>query len=66
MELPVEDTLEGIGIAAGAFLVLAGLATLVGMPWVNKGGGLPVAAANAAGAVGAVAIGAAIAWLVRQ
>lgn len=66
MELPVEDALEGFGLAAAAFLVLAGLATLVGTPWVNKGGGLPVAAANVAGAVGTIAVGAALAWLVRE
>ncbi len=66
MELPVEDSLEGVGLAVAAFLVLAGLATLVGMPWVQKSGGLPVAAANVAGAVGAIGIGAALGWLVRE
>lgn len=65
MELPVEDALEGVGLAAAAFLVLAGLATLAGMPWVNKGGGMPVALANVAGGVGAIVVGAALAWLVR-
>lgn len=66
MDLPVEDSLEALGLAVGAYLVLVGLATLVGMPWTNKPGGAAVAAANVGGAVAAVAVGVGLAWLVRQ
>lgn len=58
------DPLEPIGIAAGVLLVLVGIATLVGTPWAFKGGGI-VAVGQILGAVSAVAIGAALAWLAR-
>ncbi|MFT4921504.1 MAG: hypothetical protein ACI8XM_000704 [Haloarculaceae archaeon] len=31
--IDVEDRLETLGVVAGAFLVLVGLGTVVGMPW---------------------------------
>jgi len=51
-----------VGVALGVFLALAGLATLVGMPW-NYVGGLGVAALRALGALLAVGVGGGLAWL---
>lgn len=31
-----DDTLEPLGVAAGAFLVLIGLGTLLGAPWATN------------------------------
>lgn len=59
------DPLEPLGIAAGALLVLVGIATVVGTPWAFKSGSIVVAAGQIIGALAAVAIGAALVWLAR-
>ena len=59
------DRLEVIGIVIGAFLVLTGIGTIAGQPW-NTAGGALVTLATLVGAVMAIAIGAALAWLVSQ
>jgi hypothetical protein len=51
-----------VGLVLGAFVAVAGLATLVGMPWKYVGG-LGVAALRALGAVLAVGVGVGLAWL---
>jgi len=51
-----------VGVALGAFLALAGLATLVGMPWKYVGG-LGVAVLRALGALLAIGVGGGLAWL---
>ena len=35
--LDFEDTLEPLGIAAGALIVVMALGTIVGMPWATNG-----------------------------
>lgn len=60
-----EDKLSVLGAAVGAYLVLAGAATLVGMPWTYAGGGL-VAVGQILGALAAIGIGAGLAWLVTS
>ncbi|WP_458206750.1 hypothetical protein [Haladaptatus sp. NG-SE-30] len=61
----VSDSLEPLGIAIGAFLVLVGIATLVGMPWSHKSGSAVLALGQIVGALAAVGIGGALAWLAR-
>ncbi|WP_458187780.1 hypothetical protein [Haladaptatus sp. NG-WS-4] len=61
----VSDPLEPLGIAFGVFLVLVGVATLVGMPWANKSGSALLMLGQIVGALSAVGIGAALAWVVR-
>lgn len=51
------------GIGLGVYLLLAGAATLVGMPWQYADGGIALAALRILGAVIAVAGGAALVWL---
>lgn len=58
------DPLEPLGVAAGALLVLVGLATIAGMPWTVKGDAL-ASLLQVLGALGAVGIGAGLAWLSR-
>lgn len=62
--LGLDDTLEALGLATAAFLVVVGLATLVGMPWTT--GGLLPGLTQSLGAVFAVVVGAAIAWIARE
>lgn len=62
MQQVFADRLDALGVAAGAFVALAGLGTLVGMPWQYSGGGL-VAALQIFGALAAIAIGVGLAWL---
>jgi hypothetical protein len=66
MATATADRLESFGIAFGALLVLVGLATIVGTPWADKSGGALVMVGQALGAIGAIAIGAGLAWLVRK
>ncbi|MFC7044342.1 hypothetical protein ACFQH6_01995 [Halobacteriaceae archaeon GCM10025711] len=61
-----DDRLGLLGTLAGAFLVLAGLGTLVGMPWQYSGGGAGVAVGQILGAIATVAVGAGLVWLVRS
>lgn len=42
-QIEYEDTLEPLGIAVGAILVLMGLGTVLGMPWQTNPNGLAVA-----------------------
>jgi len=57
------DRLEPFGLAAGAFLVLVGILTIVGMPWQTL---RPLAGAiQTLGGVAAIGVGAALAWLAR-
>ncbi|PSQ50805.1 hypothetical protein BRD15_00890 [Halobacteriales archaeon SW_6_65_15] len=66
MATATADRLESLGIAFGALLVLVGLATIVGTPWAHKSGSVLVTLGQALGAVGAIAVGAGLAWLVRK
>lgn len=57
-----DDSLEPLGVAAGAFLVLVGLGTVIGQPWATK----PSVGAlvfQLLGVVGTVAIGAGLIYL---
>jgi hypothetical protein len=58
-----EDWLATLGVAAGGFLILVGLATIAGTPWTH--GNLLAGLIQMLGAALAVAIGAALAWLAR-
>lgn len=60
----LSDTLSWVGVATGALLALVGLGTLVGPPWAYGGAGS--AAGQVLGAVGAVAVGVGLAWLVTR
>ena len=60
------DRLEPLGIGFSVLLVLVGLATIVGTPWAHKSGGALLMVGQSLGAVAAIAIGAGLAWVVRQ
>lgn len=64
MNISLEDPLEPLGLAVGVFLVLVGIATLAGTPWVYKSGSVVVMIGQAFGALCAIGIGAGLAWLV--
>lgn len=55
------DLLDVVGVAAGAFLVLAGLGSLAGSPW-QYAGSAAVTVSIVVGSVAAIAIGAGLAW----
>lgn len=59
-----EDELELWGVLAGAFLVLVGLGTLVGMPWRYNSGAL-VSIAQLIGILATIAVGGGLVWLAR-
>lgn len=59
-----EDPLEPLGILAGGFLVLVGLATLVGMPW-SYNNNLLAAVGQILGTLGTIAVGAGLVWLAQ-
>lgn len=59
-----EDDLELWGVLAGAFLVLVGLGTLVGMPW-RYNTGILVSIAQLIGILATIAVGAGLVWLAR-
>jgi hypothetical protein len=61
--LGFSDRLELLGLLMGAFLVLAGIGTIVGMPWETLGG--TVGGLKALGGLIAVGIGAGLGWLSR-
>jgi len=60
MELRSLDPTAGIAVMLGLFVVLAGVATVVGMPWQYLNGGLALTALRVLGALLAVAIGASL------
>ena len=57
-----DDKLEPLGIAAGVFLVLAGLGTLAGAPWATNPETVAVVV-QIIGALATVALGAGLAYL---
>lgn len=57
-----DDKIEPLGIAAGTFLVLAGLGTVVGAPWTTNPDGLAVAI-QILGSLATAALGAGLAYL---
>lgn len=57
------DPLDVLGVGAGVFLVLVGIGSLSGAPWQYSGDVL-VAVGEVAGALGAILLGAALAWFV--
>lgn len=59
-----EDRLEILGIALGAFMILVGLGTIAGQPWIRTTNML-AAVGQILGAVFAIAIGAGLVWLTR-
>ncbi len=61
----VSDPLEPFGIVMGALLVLIGIATLVGTPWASKSGSALLMIGQIIGALSAIGIGAALAWISR-
>ena len=65
MATATADRLETFGLAFGVLLVLVGIATVVGTPWAHKSGSALVMVGQILGALGAIAIGAGLAWLVR-
>ena len=66
MATATSDRLESLGLGVGVLLVLVGIATLVGTPWAYKSGGVLVTIGQIVGALSAVAIGAGLAWIVRE
>ncbi|WP_135829962.1 hypothetical protein [Halorussus halobius] len=66
MAAALADRLEPLGVGFGVLLVLVGVATVIGTPWSYKSAGTALAVGQAFGAIAAVAIGAGLAWLVRQ
>ena len=60
-----DDRLSVIGTGLGAYLALAGLATLVGMPW-QYGNSTAAAAGQIVGSLGLVALGIGLALLVTR
>jgi hypothetical protein len=63
-QLPFADTLEVLGFAVGALLVLVGLGTLSGLPW-QTAETIVVAVVQILGALVAIGIGVGLAWVVR-
>jgi hypothetical protein len=65
VEFAVEDTLSVAGALAGLYLVVAGVATLLGMPW-QYGSSAAVSAGQILGALATVGVGAGLAWLTTR
>jgi hypothetical protein len=63
-DVEFEDRLEVLGLVTGAFLVLAGLATVAGTPWTHKAS-IVASAIQVLGALGTAGIGAGLIWLTR-
>jgi hypothetical protein len=59
-----EDDLDAFGVLVGAFVALAGLGTLAGMPWQYTGSTL-VTVFQILGSLAAVGVGVGLAWLVH-
>lgn len=66
MATATADTLERLGVGFGVLFVLIGVATLAGTPWSHSSGSAIVMLGQILGALGAVAIGAGLAWLTRK
>ena len=62
--LTIQDRLELFGVLAGAFVVLVGLGTLVGMPWTQYDS-LAITIGRIIGTLGTIAVGLGIIWLVK-
>ncbi|MFB6129234.1 MAG: hypothetical protein ABEJ28_00240 [Salinigranum sp.] len=65
MNLRVDDTMTGVALGLGALVALAGLATLVGMPWRYQTGAA-IAVGRILGGLFAIGIGAGVAWLATR
>lgn len=63
-DVEFEDRLEVLGLAVGAFLVLAGIGTVLGAPWQYRASTL-AAVVQVVGALGTAAVGAGLVWLVQ-
>lgn len=63
-DIEFEDRLDVVGVAAGAFLVVVGLATVVGASWAQKGD-LLAAALQVLGALATAGVGVALVWLTQ-
>lgn len=61
----IADSLEPLGTAVGAFLVLVGLGTVLGMPWATNNS-IATSAAQLLGVVLTIAIGAGLIWFARN
>ena len=57
-----EDTMEPLGVAAGVFLVIAGLATVAGTPWTTNPDVVAVVI-TVLGSLATAALGAGLAYL---
>lgn len=58
------DRLEVVGLVAGVFLVVVGLATIAGAPWTHKAS-IGASVLQVVGALGTAGIGAGLVWLTR-
>ncbi|WP_232687007.1 hypothetical protein [Halobacterium zhouii] len=59
------DKLDALGVLVGVFVALAGLGTLVGMPWQYTSGAVTMVL-QILGALATVALGVGLAWLTHQ
>jgi hypothetical protein len=59
-----DTVLKPIGIVTGAYLILAGIGTVVGAPWATNNSAV-LSGLQLLGVLGTVAIGAALVWLLR-
>jgi hypothetical protein len=64
MTTVLDDPLEPLGIAVGAFLVLAALGTIAGAPWTTLGS-LGTAVVRVLGALLMAGVGVGLIYLVR-
>lgn len=60
-----DTVLKPLGIVTGAYLILAGIGTVVGAPWATNNSAV-LSALQLLGVLGTVAIGAALVWLLRS
>ncbi|WP_336001611.1 hypothetical protein [Halorientalis halophila] len=60
----ISDELELLGLLVGAFMILVGIGTVVGLPWQTAESAL-VGVLQVVGGLVAVAVGAALVWIVR-
>lgn len=63
-DIEFEDRLDVVGVAAGAFLVVVGLATIAGAPWALKSS-LLAAGVQVLGALATAGVGVALVWLTQ-
>ena len=62
MNLRVDETTAALAVGLGAYVALAGLATLVGMPWQHQSGA-GITAGRIVGALLTAGVGVGVAWL---